>query len=68
MDKDLRKIVKALEAQGFEVKTTKRGNIAVYAADGTFVTTFAGKAGDRRSTRNGLATMKRAGFQWPPKR
>jgi biotin operon repressor len=29
MDKDLRKIVKALEAQGFEVEATSRGHLVV---------------------------------------
>lgn len=67
MDKDMRKIVKALEAQGFEVRTTKRQMLAVYR-DGEFVAMFAGNASDWRAIRNALAPLKRAGFQWPPKR
>lgn len=65
MDKDLKKIVKALEAQGFEVERTKKGRIAVYR-DGRFVAMFAGSAGDWRAIKNGLASLKRAGFKWPP--
>lgn len=67
MDKDLRKIVKELKRQGFEVRPTKRGHLAVYH-DGELVTTFAGTPSDHRSTLNALAPLKRAGFQWPPKR
>lgn len=67
MDKDLRKIVKALEAQGFEVRTTKKGHVMV-TRDGELIATFAGTASDWRSIRNGLAPLKRAGFRWPPTR
>lgn len=65
MDKDLKKIVKALEQQGFEVERTKKGHIAVYR-EGRFVAMFAGTASDWRSIKNGLAAVKRAGFRWPP--
>jgi biotin operon repressor len=63
MDKDLRKIVKALEAQGFEVETTSKGHIVV-TRDGVLIAT----ASDWRSIRNGLAPLRRAGFRWPPRR
>ena len=67
MDKDLRKIVKALEAQGFEVTVTTRGHLMV-ERDGEVIATLAGSTGDWRSIRNGLAPLKRAGFRWPPTR
>lgn len=67
MDKDLRKIVKALEAQGFEVETTSKGHLVV-SRDGALVATFSGTASDWRSIRNTLARLKRAGFRWPPRR
>jgi hypothetical protein len=67
MHKDLRKIVRALEDQGFEVTVTKRGHVMV-TREGTLIATFAGTASDWRSIRNGLAPLKRAGFRWPPKR
>lgn len=67
MHKDLRKIVKALEDQGFEVTVTKRGHVTV-SRDGELIATFSGTASDWRSIRNGLAPLKRAGFRWPPKR
>ena len=67
MDKDLRKVVKALEAQGFDVRTTRSGHLVV-TRDGALVATFSGTASDWRSIRNGLAPLKRAGFRWPPTR
>lgn len=67
MDKDLRKIVKALEAQGFEVVTTAKGHLMV-SRDGEVVAVLAGTASDWRSLRNGLAPLRRAGFRWPPRR
>lgn len=67
MDKDLRKIVRALEDQGFEVTVTKRQHVVV-SRDGQVIATFSGTASDWRSIRNGLAPLRRAGFRWPPKR
>lgn len=65
MDKDLKKIVKALEAQGFEVERTKKGHLMVYR-DGRFVVAFAGTPSDWRGLKNGIAAARRAGFRWPP--
>ena len=65
MNKDLRKIAKALKAQGFETEMTKRGHLMVYR-DGHLVTTFSGTASDWRALKNALAVLKRAGFKWPP--
>lgn len=67
MDKEMRKIAKALERQGFEVKVTKKGHISV-TRDGRFVVVLAGTASDWRSMRNALAAARRAGFIWPEKR
>ncbi len=67
MDKDMRKIVKALEDQGFEVATTRRGHLVV-TRDGRVVAVFSGTASDWRSLRNSLADARRAGFRWPPQR
>ncbi|QHO90281.1 hypothetical protein CWT12_01520 [Actinomyces sp. 432] len=66
MDKDLKKILKAAEKDGYDIRTTKRGHIVV-SRDGRRVTTFAGTASDRRSLRNGLAALRRDGFEWPHK-
>lgn len=66
MDKELRKLVKALEAQGFEVVPTARQHLMVLL-DGKVIATISGTASDWRSIRNALARLKRAGFQWPPR-
>lgn len=66
MDKDMKKLVKHLQAQGFEVKVTKRGHITVFAEDGSFVAAFAGTPSDWRGIKNGIAAARRAGFRWPP--
>lgn len=65
MHKDLKKIVKALDDQGFEVRTRKNGHIAVFK-DGEYVTTFAGTPSSSRSWKNSVADCKRRGFVWPP--
>ena len=65
MDKDLKKIVKALQKQGFEVEVTRKGHLMVYR-DGRLVTTFSGTASDWRALKNGIAAARRAGFRWPP--
>lgn len=65
MDKDLRKIIKALKKQGFEVEITKRGHVRVFK-DGHKVATFSGTPGDWRSLKNSLSDVKRLGFRWPP--
>ena len=31
------------------------------------ITTFAGTASDRRSVKNALSALRRAGFVWPPR-
>ncbi len=65
MNKELRKIEKALIVQGFDTVVTKKGHLRVYL-DGIWVTTFSGSPSDWRAYRNALAAAKRAGFQWPP--
>lgn len=67
MHKDLRKIMKALVDQDFEVAFTSRGHMLVTKGD-RFITVFAGTPSDGRSWKNSLAACKRAGFKWPPPR
>lgn len=65
MDKDMRRIIQALEDQGFDVRRTKSGHYRV-TLDGRYVTTFAGTPSDWRGLKNALAAAKRAGFRKPP--
>lgn len=64
MGSDLKKLIKALEAQGFTVEPTKGGHYTV-RKDGRRVATLAGTPSDRRSWLNSLAQLRRAGFHWP---
>lgn len=66
MSNDMRRIIKALEAQGFTVRRTSKGHWLVRNADGLAVGTISGTPSDHRSWRNALAPLKRAGFIWPP--
>ncbi|MSZ76800.1 MAG: hypothetical protein F2667_06795 [Actinobacteria bacterium] len=65
MNKDLKKIRKALEAQGFETAVTRRGHLLVLR-DGRRVALFSGTASDWRALKNSIADARRAGFKWPP--
>jgi hypothetical protein len=67
MDKELRKIAKALEANGFETRVSRKGHLMAFR-NGELVATFSGTASDWRSLKNSLAPLKRYGFDWPPKR
>lgn len=65
MDKDLRKLLKAVVAAGYVVVISKKGHPVVYTKDGVKVTTFSGTASDWRAHLNALAPLKRRGFRWP---
>lgn len=65
MDKEMRRLIKALEDQGFEIIRTKRGHIKV-RRDGRVIATLSSTPSDWRSLRNGIAYLRRAGFRWPP--
>jgi len=67
MNKDLKKIIRALEAQGFTWTFAKSGHVIV-RKNGEFVTVFAGTVSDWRGFRNGISDCRQFGFQWPPKR
>lgn len=67
MDKDMKKLMAALEAQGFTVERTSRGHLMVYRGE-TLVVTFSGTASDWRAMKNGIAKARRFGFRWPPPR
>lgn len=64
MNKNLKKLTKALEDQGFSVRVSKRGHILVFNADG-LVATFSGTPSDWRSLKNSMAALRRAGFKSP---
>lgn len=63
MHKDLRKLVKALEEQGFDVEPSSKGH-QIVRKDGRRVATIAGTASDSRARMNAVADLRRAGFVW----
>lgn len=62
MQKDHKKLLKRLDRQGFDCRTTRRGHVQV-RRDGQVVAVLAGTPSDRRSWLNALADLKRHGFQ-----
>jgi hypothetical protein len=68
MGNDLRKLVKALRAQGFIVERTAKNHWIVKNQAGNTVAIMASTPSDWRSWKNQLATLRRHGFRWPPKR
>lgn len=64
MKKDIKKVIEALEQQGFTCSTNRRGHTHV-TKDGVHVTWIAGSPGEYRGWQNMLAALRRAGFEWP---
>jgi hypothetical protein len=67
MRKEVREIVDALHAQGFELVTTSKNHMVVYK-DGVYVGTLPSTPrGDRWRTRT-ISCLRRVGFVWPIER
>lgn len=67
MEKYLKKIVKALAEQGFDVTITSKQH-PIVAKNCLFVTAFAGTVSDHRGYRNSISAARKHGFEYPPKR
>lgn len=65
MDKELKKLLKAIEAHGFQTVTSSKGHIKVYDTNGHMIAVLAGTPSDHRSRLNELRPLKRLGFRWP---
>lgn len=61
MNKENRRLTRDLAQQGFAIRRTRRGHLAVQR-NGITVAVLAGTPSDWRSTRNSLAQLRRAGF------
>lgn len=57
--KDVRNLLKDLEAQGWRVEGTSKGHYVAYAPDGRGRVVIPGTPSDRRSLRNTLAALRR---------
>ena len=68
MKSDLRKLLKALEDQGFTVRLSTKGHYLVDKPSGVRICVIAGTTGDVRSLANAIARLRRSGFVWPPPR
>lgn len=63
MKKDIRKLCKELNNQGFEIRTTRRGHLLI-EREGIVVAGLAGTPSDHRSVKNSIAQLRRAGFTY----
>lgn len=63
MGKELKKLIKAAEKQGWRVQPTKKGHVKFYSPDGKHIVTAAGTSGGGRSGANLLAQLKRYGYK-----
>lgn len=63
MNKELKKLIKAIEAAGFQTVTSSKGH-KVYDEDGNLLAVFSGTPSDWRSIQNSLRPLKRLGFRW----
>ena len=61
-DKEVKKLMKALEKQGFECEIGGSGHPKVYR-EGKFITSLPSTPSDWRSLKNALALLKREGFR-----
>ncbi|TWE07390.1 hypothetical protein [Rudaeicoccus suwonensis] len=59
--KEIRELITDLHGQGFAVRRTRRGHFQV-TKNGQVVAVIAGTPSDYRSSRNGLAALRRAGY------
>jgi predicted RNA binding protein YcfA (HicA-like mRNA interferase family) len=64
-NKEVEKILRAAEEQGFVVRQSKANHFQVYTAEGQWVTNFPSTPGNdaKRSILNSLSPLKRAGFK-----
>lgn len=61
--KEGRKLVKALQEQGWRVEPTKKGHFLAYAPDGVGLVTIPGTPSDSRSLRNTISDLRKHGFK-----
>ncbi|MEU9083369.1 hypothetical protein [Streptomyces sp. NPDC048357] len=64
MHKDIKKLIKELVRQGFNVGTTAKNHPRV-TLNGRFIVTLASTPSDKRGWQNAIAELRRAGFVWP---
>lgn len=63
-NKDVAKIVKAAESQGFRVKRVKSGHFHFWAPNGEYVCNLSGTPGSQREVTNKLQKLRKAGLRF----
>ena len=61
--KEVKQLLRKVEAQGWRVVPTKSGHFWAYAPNGRDKVLIPGTPSDRRGLRNTIADLKRAGFK-----
>jgi hypothetical protein len=61
-DKETRRVVQELIAQGHRAERTRTGHVRVLHLDGVGCVLIAGTPSDHRAHRNALALLRREGF------
>lgn len=61
--KEIKRLVRDLELQGWRVELRKSGHYVAYAPDGEHMVTFASTPSDHRALRNILALLRRYGYK-----
>lgn len=62
MNKDMKKLLTRVEAQGFEVRISTKGHVLVNK-NGQRIAVTGGTPSDRRAWKNFLADLKAAGYE-----
>jgi hypothetical protein len=65
--KEIRRLIRALEDQGFTVQPTRKNHWLVRDLEGKVIATLASTPSEHRGLANAIARLRRSGFIWPPK-
>lgn len=61
---EVRKIARAAESQGFDVRRTTRGHYQFFKSDGTYICDLSGTPGSDREVKNKLHLLRKAGLRY----
>lgn len=61
-DKEFKKLIQRLEADGHRIQYTRKGHIMILHRDGQGKVLLPGTPSDHRSKRNAIAELRRNGF------
>jgi hypothetical protein len=64
LEKEVRKIVREAERQGFRVRPTKKGWIIYGRHEGQGCVVLHRTPSDQRGLKNSIADLRRLGFRW----